>query len=156
MPRQCPRRAGAECQPGTSCLRRQEHQMRQMAHKSWRCVRGVDGRPSSGEHAASRWAEGASARQHQPRTHYRSLPGVTEAGAGGGEHGEAFSTVSHFQSARVSTFEGATSYCARSCTLWEIRDVQTDSVKVANVLWVSLAAGTIWQRSHLTHRARSL
>lgn len=65
-----PTQSSAECQPGTSCLRRQEHQMRQMAHKSWRCVHGVDGRPSSGEHTASRWAEGASAQQREPWMHY--------------------------------------------------------------------------------------
>lgn len=56
----------AERQPGTSCLRRQEHQTRQMAHKSWRCVHSVTGRPFSGEHTVSRWAEGASAQQHDP------------------------------------------------------------------------------------------
>lgn len=60
IPRLCPRGAGAEYQPGTSCLRRQEHQTRQMAHKSWRCMHRGDGRPSSGEHTVSRWAEGAS------------------------------------------------------------------------------------------------
>lgn len=67
-----PTQSSAEHQLGTSCLRRQEHQTRQMAHKSWRCVHSVDGRPSSGEHTVSRWAEGASAQQHEPWTHYHS------------------------------------------------------------------------------------
>lgn len=74
--------SGAEYQPGTSCLRRREHQTRQMAHKSWRCVLAVDGRPSSREReresSMSRWAEGAAA-SSPPFPHPSDMtPGCSE------------------------------------------------------------------------------
>lgn len=85
----------AGCQLGTSCLKRQEHQMRQMAHKSWRYARGVNGRPSSGERTVSRWARAASAHTHDARTGDTLywLTGVTEGDLGGKIDNGQVSTV---------------------------------------------------------------
>lgn len=48
-------------------LKEEEHQTRQMAHKSWRSVRSVNRRPSSGKFTVSRWAT-ASASKHDTGT----------------------------------------------------------------------------------------